>query len=261
MHHIQGLFARGSATRGRLWDACDVRVRFVVGLTAVVAVVMSTRLWFGLAALVCCLIVATATRAPFTVLARRLVGPLLLAIFIGLVRAFSSGSTPLCSVDLGPWRLTAYGEGLRDGLLIACRVLGSFGIVMVLCQGTPALEIFAAMRWAKVPRTWLEVAILMYRYLYVLFEQAMSVTAAQKVRLGYATWRRSVHSLGNLAGIVILRSLDQTEKSHEAMVARGYQGRLPLPSLPPLPALQKAAAVVGVALVATAFLLAERCAQ
>ena len=88
----------------------------------------------------------------------------------------------------------------------------------------------AALRWASVPHTWIEIAMLMYRYLHILFEQAASVVSAQSVRLGYSGLRRSFQSLGSLAGMVILRSLDQAEKSHEAMMARGYRGRLPLPA-------------------------------
>ena len=89
------------------------------------------------------------------------------------MQTFMTGTTPLASIDLGFWRLTATREGFSGGALIASRVLGSLGIVMLLCQGTPAAEMFAALRWARVPRTWIEIAVLMYRYLHVFFEQAV----------------------------------------------------------------------------------------
>ncbi len=169
-----------------------------------------------------------------------------------------TGTTPVASIDLGFWRLIATREGLLGGALIACRVLGAVGIVMVLCQTTPTQELFAALSWAKVPHTWIEIAALMYRYLYILLEQAACVVSAQRVRLGYCGLRRSFQSLGSLTGIVILRSLDQAEKSHEAMMARGYRGRLPLPRLPSLPWRQWVLAGLGVMLIATSYWLAER---
>ena len=129
---------------------------------------------------------------------------------------------------------------------------------MILCHGTPAAEILAALRWARVPRTWIEIAVLMYRYLHVFLEQAACVASAQRVRLGYSSLRRSFQSLGSLAGMVILRSLDQAEKSHEAMTARGYQGHLPLPAMPALPWRQAAVACAGVVVIAAAYVLAER---
>jgi cobalt/nickel transport system permease protein len=129
---------------------------------------------------------------------------------------------------------------------------------MFMFQAAPAAEIFAALRWARVPRTWIEIAVLMYRYLHVFLEQSTCVASAQRVRLGYSNLRRSFQSLGSLAGMVVLRSLDQAEKSHEAMTARGYQGHLPLPVLPRLPWRQGAVALSGVVVIAAVYVLAER---
>ena len=98
----------------------------------------------------------------------------------------------------------------------------------------------------------------MYRYLHVFLEQAACVRSAQRVRLGYGNLRRSFQSLGSLAGMVVLRSLDQAEKSHEAMTARGYCGHLPLPAMPRLPWRQAVVAGSGVAVIAMAYILAER---
>jgi cobalt/nickel transport system permease protein len=258
MHHLHELFSIGGSHNHRALAGCDVRVRLIVALAATVAVVLSTCVWFGLIALLCSLIGLAILGTSPRVFASRLLGPLALAAVVFLTRAFMTGTTPMASVDLGFWQLTATREGVLGGALIACRVLGSMGIVMVLCQTTPTQELFAALSWTKVPHTWIEIAALMYRYLYILLEQAASVVSAQKVRLGYRGLRRSFQSLGSLAGIVILRSLDQAEKSHEAMMARGYRGRLPLPHLPALPRRQWALAGMGVMLIATAYLLAER---
>jgi cobalt/nickel transport system permease protein len=258
MHHLHELFSAGGSHDHPGLAGCDVRVRLIVALAATVAVVMSTCVWFGLIALLCCLVGLAALGTSPKAFAGRVVGPLALAAIVFLTRAFMTGATPLASVDLGFCRLIATREGVLGGALIACRVLGSMGIVMVLCQTTPTQELFAALRWAKVPHTWIEIASLMYRYLYILLEQAASVVSAQKVRLGYRGLRRSFHSLGSLAGIVMLRSFDQAERSHEAMMARGYRGRLPLPRLPALPGRQWALAGTGVTLIATAYLLAAR---
>jgi cobalt/nickel transport system permease protein len=258
MHHLHELFAADGPHARRALAGCDVRVRLIVALAATVAVVMSTCVWFGLIGLACCVVGLAALGTSPKAFAARLLGPLALAAVVFLTRALMTGTTPMVSIELGVWQLTATREGVLGGALIACRVLGSVGIVMVLCQTTPTPELFAALGWAKVPHTWLEIAALMYRYLHILLEQAVCVVSAQRVRLGYHGLRRSFQSAGSLAGIVILHSLDQAEKSHEAMMARGYRGRLPLARLPTLPRRQWALAGVGVILVATAYLLVER---
>ena len=237
---------------------CDVRARLIVAVAAIVATVMSTCIAFGLLALGCTLAGLAAMRMPPKIIAMRLLGPLAIAALVLLMQTLMTGVTPIATFDLGYCRLTATREGFWAGALIASRVLGSFGIAMILCQGVPAAEILAALRWARVPRTWIEIAVLMYRYIHVFLEQAACVRSAQRVRLGYSSLRRSFQSLGSLAGMVVLRSLDQAEKSHEAMTARGYQGHLPLPVMPRLPSRQAAFAGGGVAVIAAAYLLAER---
>ena len=258
MRHLHDLFSADGVHDGHALAGCDVRVRLVVALTAILAVVTSTCVWLGLIALTCCVVGLAALGTSPRAVASRLLGPAALAAVAFLTRALMTGMTPLANIDLGFCQLTATREGVLGGALIAGRVLGSMGIVMVLCQTTPTPQVFAALSWAKVPHTWIEIAGLMYRYLYILFEQAVCVVSAQRVRLGYRGLRRSFQSAGSLAGIVILRSLDQAEKSHEAMMARGYRGRLPLPRLPSLPWRQWALAGAGLMFIATVYLLAER---
>ncbi|HKI16879.1 MAG TPA: cobalt ECF transporter T component CbiQ [Isosphaeraceae bacterium] len=258
MHQLHELFSHGAPHDRGLGAGCDVRTRLIVALAAIVAVVMSTRIAFGLIALGCSLTGLAAVRTPPKALACRMIGPLALATVVSLTRTFMTGTTPIAHIHLGFWQLTATREGFLEGALIASRVLGSIGIMMLLCQNNSMPELFAALRWAKVPHIGIEIAVLMYRYLYVFFEQAGCVVSAQRVRLGYSGLRRSFQSVGSLAGLVILRSLDQAEKSHEAMMARGYRGCLPLPSLPSLSRRQLTIACVGVALIAMAYSLAER---
>lgn len=258
MHHLHTLSLQDRSTEGTPLSRCDVRVRLVVALAAILAVVMSSRTWFGLLVAAFCLVAMVAWRTPPGALIRRMAGPLVLAAVICLARMLMTGATPLAEFELGPWRLTLTREGLVEGTRIGSRVLGSLGILVLSCHGLSAQELFTALRWARVPGTWIEIAILMDRYIHVLFEQALDVIAAQKVRLGYGTWRRSFHSLGSLAGQVVLRSLEQTEKSHEAMLARGYQGFLPLRPLPSLSRRQRAITGAGVAIVTATYFLAER---
>jgi cobalt/nickel transport system permease protein len=192
------------------------------------------------------------------VLAVRLAAPLGLALLVGVARAFLTGATPLAQIDLGPLHLVATREGAAAGLLIGCRVLASVAVVLAGCHDTSAEELFAALGWARVPRLWLEIAILMHRYVFVFLAEAECVLAAQRVRLGYAGTRAALRSLGSLAGIVILRCLEQAEKTYQAMRARGFDGTWPLAGLPVMPARQKRLAAVCAALVAAFYLLAER---
>ncbi len=200
MHHFHEFRSRGSGSSSILLAGCDIRVRLIVALAAVVATVASTYIGFGLIALGCSLAGLAAVRTPPKVLMYRLMGPAAIAALVLLMQTFMTGATPMATIDLGFCRLTASREGFRAGALIASRVLGSFGIVMLLCQGASVAEILAALRWARVPRTWIEIAVLMYRYLHVFLEQSVCITAAQRVRLGYSGHAAIVSIAGEPGG-------------------------------------------------------------
>lgn len=259
MRSCHGLFAPGGSQERHPLAGCDIRVRLVLALAAILAVVISRSVCFGLIASGSSIAVLAAAGTPPRVVIHRFLGPLVLAAAVLLARALLTGTTPVAELDLGFCRLAATREGLFAGALIASRVLGSLGMLVLLCHNTPMHELSGALRWARVPHAWIEIALLMYRYLHLFFAQAVCVVSAQKVRLGYRRLRGSFRSAGSLAGMVILRSLDQAEKSHEAMVARGYVGSLPLPSLPPLSWAQTAIACVGLILILVVYALAERC--
>jgi cobalt/nickel transport system permease protein len=245
-HECRGLLA------GR-----DVRVTLIVAFAAILAVVLSRHVWLPLGTAACCAIMLV-TRMPLRQVVWRLAAPLAIAALVCMLQGLMTGKTPLVGFNIGPWRPALTREGLASGALIGSRVLGSMSVIFVLCLAAPAHEIFAALRWAKMPRTWIEIGMLMYRYTFTLSEQAASAMSAQRVRLGYAGLGRSLRSLGSLAGIVALRSIDQAERTHEAMLARGYHGPLPCPALRPLGRRDRSIMIAAVAAIALLLLAAER---
>lgn len=258
MHDIFERLPESVGRTSGLLAGCDPRVRLIVTLAAILAVVTSTRIGFGLTALGGSLVALAWGRARFAQMLHRLAGPALLAAGILLAKTFLTGITPLAELDLGIGRLTATREGLSEGALIATRILGSLSLLTLLCSNASMGELAAALRWARVPRAWLEIALLMHRYLHVFASQAAGVVCAQRVRLGYRSPRRLLASVGIAAGMIVLRSLDQAQRSHQGMIARAYRGAIPLPELPPLSRSQAAVACMGVAAVAAALAIAER---
>jgi cobalt/nickel transport system permease protein len=79
-----------------------------------------------------------------------------------------------------------------------------------------------------MPRGFVEVALFAWRYLFVLFDDAQVVYAAQRNRLGYANYRRGLRSFGTLAGALVIKAFDNSQQITTAMVQRGYDGNLPL---------------------------------
>jgi len=71
-----------------------------------------------------------------------------------------------------------------------------------------------------------ELALIMYRYIFLLLEEGGRIRNAQRSRLGYVAFRNALHSSGILGGMLILRTYDRAERSFAAMRCRGYRGAL-----------------------------------
>jgi cobalt/nickel transport system permease protein len=155
--------------------------------------------------------------------------------------------------------VTATREGLDRGLGTGSRVVGSVAVLVLLGTVTPAFKVFAALRWARLSSTMVDLAMLMYRYIFALLERLVQVHSAQRVRLGYAGTGRSLSSMGTLMGAMILGALDQAGRTHEAMLVRLYDSRagLPMSELGPLPRGQWAVLAGGVAALAGAFAICQ----
>lgn len=221
------LFSDYFARRDNVLRRLDVRLKMGVAAALFAAILCSTSTVLPLAAFFLSIVTMLALGIPFKVVFRRFLPSLGIALMIVALQAFLTGRTPLFSISTGGLTLTATREGLAQGALTGSRVLGSVGSLLLLGSVTPAHEIFRALRWCKMPEVWVEIAMLMYRYVFVFLDKAADMASAQRVRLGYSGFRNSLSSVGSLMGAVVLCSVEQSFRTHEAMIARGYVDEYP----------------------------------
>jgi cobalt/nickel transport system permease protein len=198
-----------------------------IAFSLILAILLSERVLLPSVAAVAATGTMLALRIPLSLILLRLCAPLGIVLALVVLRTFLTPGAPLLVLTPFGWTITATQEGLIRGILLGSRVLGAVSVVLLLGAVTPAHKIFAALRWFKAPEGWVEIAFLVYRYVFVLLEQVSEVQAAQRARLGHSSIRRSLSSLGILAGTVMARSIDQAFRTHEAMTLRGYQSRYP----------------------------------
>jgi len=233
MNLLSGIFSDLFARQDNRLARLDARTKLIVALLMLATVIFSTTPVLHLAIWLLCVGAAVAVGVPVRLIALRLAAPMGIAAVLVLLQSLMAGATPLWSAAAFGVKATVTREGMRSGVLLASRVMSGVSVMLLLGFVTPSHRIFCAMRALGVPQGWVEIAMLMYRYTFVLLELTGDVTAAQKVRLGYAGMRRGLVSAGTLGGMVILRSMDQAVCTHEAMRVRGYCGELPLGPMPP----------------------------
>ena len=120
---------------------------------------------------------------------------------------------------LGPFDLHV--DGLLHGLFLSIRVLAGGLIIVVLGVTTPLNRLCMALRWLKVPATFVEVVLLTYRYLFDIYAEYARMREAQRSRLGWSSARTGLASSRMLGGSLFLRVYDRGLRSSEAMRCRG----------------------------------------
>ncbi|MBC7117702.1 MAG: cobalt ECF transporter T component CbiQ [Methanobacteriaceae archaeon] len=141
-----------------------------------------------------------------------------------ILMALFFGAEP-SSIEFSWFRV--YLDGLHTGFLTFSRIMGGFTCLAFISLTTPINEIFKQLEKIKVPRIIIEIALLMYRMIFIFLEEASTMYHAQETRLGYNSIRSSIKSLGLLASNLFIRSWLQGEKVYQAMETRCYNGEIP----------------------------------
>jgi cobalt/nickel transport system permease protein len=79
----------------------------------------------------------------------------------------------------------------------------------------------------RVPRLLVLVAAFMYRYLFVIVEEAGRMRAALSARAYRPRTALHAAALGRVATAMFLRTYSRGERVYQAMLARGYAGHMP----------------------------------
>ncbi|MDI6878722.1 MAG: cobalt ECF transporter T component CbiQ [Desulfitobacteriaceae bacterium] len=211
------------APKSKLSDI-DGRVKLVLTFVALFAA-LSAKVWilpvvFGCLSLVILLYAGV----PRSRIRRHLIPVFYVSILTGITQIFLSGHTLWFQWDFIFFRLTGYSDGAVQGALLASRVFGGMSIMLFLTLSTPVQEWVNALSWFKVPLSIIEVMTLGYSSLFILFEELERLQKAQRMRLGYRTWRRRVWAVASVGGILFIRVFDKSQRLWQAMTCRGYNG-------------------------------------
>ena len=117
-------------------------------------------------------------------------------------------------------------EGWAPVEKLAGRSLAALAALLFLALTTPMVDLIALLRRLKVPETLLEIMVLCYRMLFVFSESLHHTRTAQAARLGYATPRLALRSLGGLTASLSLQIWQRAHDLHVAAQSRNNDGAL-----------------------------------
>lgn len=106
------------------------------------------------------------------------------------------------------------------------RSMGGLAALLFLAMTTPLTDIISLLRRLRAPEVVLDIMALCYRTLFVFAEAVRDTITAQSARLGYATARLSLRSLGSLVATITVQVWQRTLALHQAALARNNDGPL-----------------------------------
>lgn len=152
---------------------------------------------------------------------------------------FSIPGHPLFQFHFMMWDFAITDAGLLRFVSIVIRSWLSVQMAILLVTVTRFPDLIHAFEHLRVPAILTTIIAFLYRYLFVLSDEVIRLLRARQSRSaaspstslrmgqrsgGSVVWRARV--AGNMAGQLFLRSYERSDRIYNAMLARGYDGRL-----------------------------------
>ncbi len=219
-HTFSDVYARQNNWLTRI----DVRIKLLYVVALLAMNLLSKNVFFPAMLLSASFVLALSVKIPPVRMLKGMLLPLVFAALILIVKGMHEGEREWTSFSLAGYRLALKEEGLRSGLYTGGKVLGGISLVIAFSLTTTINKLCAALTWLRAPGVFVELLAFMYRYIFLFLDEVSAMWTAQKSRMGHASWKKTLQSLGILGGMLIIRAFARAERTYEAMRARGYEG-------------------------------------
>jgi len=143
------------------------------------------------------------------------------AFFIGVFNPFFDREV---LTHVGP---IAFSGGWVSFLSIMIRFCLTVTAALVLIATTGFNAVCLALERLGAPRAFVVQLLFLYRYLFVLGDEATRLTRARSLR-SFEGRGMGIRVFGSLVGQLLLRTLDRARRIHLAMLCRGFDGEVRL---------------------------------
>ena len=123
------------------------------------------------------------------------------------------------------WGLSVTSEGLARGGMIVLKANAIVLWVTVLIGTIEVVSLGHALAHLKAPGKLIQLFLFTVRYIDVLHHERLKLSRAMKMRGFKAKLNKhTLRSLGYLVGMLLVRSLERSERIYAAMKCRGFKG-------------------------------------
>lgn len=200
----------------------DPRAKMVTFLIFVFSVAFINDLVFAAFALLFSLLLTFISKLPLSFVYRCLKYPSMFIFAIILIMAFTVEGRIIFKASY----LNVTVEGIEIGLLIFLRATAALIISFLMLATTRFDDTIKALYMLKVPNILVQIITFSYRYIFVLIEEMLKLKRSMYCRGFHIKLNRySLSVIGNMVGMLLIKSYDRGERVYRSMIARGYTGK------------------------------------
>ncbi|HIZ82219.1 MAG TPA: cobalt ECF transporter T component CbiQ [Candidatus Mediterraneibacter pullistercoris] len=127
---------------------------------------------------------------------------------------------------IGNWYVTGSTAGIHQAVTLCATALSAVTCLYFLSLNTVMTDILGALKKLRLPYLLIELMLLIYRFIFVLFKTASAITMSQQARLGNRDFRTRVRSFGAMGTALFILALKRSNALYDAMESRCYDGKI-----------------------------------
>jgi cobalt/nickel transport system permease protein len=219
-------------SRPSILHRLDPRVKVILAVLFILACsLVPVGAWLGFAALLGLVLIASAASGLGLTFALRRSYVALPFALVAVPLMFTVAGEIVYTVPFLGWTVSA--QGVERFLSVLLRSWIAVQAAILLTAVTRFPDLLWALGGLRLPRSLVSTIGFMYRYLFVLSDEAARMLRARAARAAHSPGTRRPGVLwqarvaGNMVGSLFLRALERSERVHAAMLARGFNGQMP----------------------------------
>ncbi len=239
----ESLISETFAKRKGLLQSLDPRVKLISMFVLVVGVTFMTSPWVLLVIYLLTLVLAYFSKIEVLWFVKRVW--VFIPIFAGVIvipmlfNVFLAGNVlvPIATLGngshLGPIALPSSIYITQQGTIYVVtfilRVAACVSLAILLFLTTKQDLLFKSLRAIRVPKVYVLTISMCYRYIFLLLDTIADLFTARRSRqITSLPTREEQRWVGGRVGYMLVKSLDTSDKVHQAMISRGFDGDVKL---------------------------------
>jgi len=145
---------------------------------------------------------------------------------ITIVFSFTKDSQATGMLHFMGYTLVVTKVSLLYGLKLILTALGAVSCLYFLILSTPFTDLLLVLKAIHCPEIILELLLLIYRFIFLLYDMGEKLDCAVKSRLGNRSLKTGIPAAAGVFQMLFIGSIRRSLKLYDAMESRGYDGKI-----------------------------------